>query len=184
MRAEVFWVPGPWRGRLAVVPRPRGGDWLDDDTRAWREAAIDVVVSLLEPHEEADLVLAGESASARANRIEFRSYPIPDRGVPSSRESVARLASEIVDALRAGRNVALHCRQGIGRSGLIAAAILIAAGADPEIAVMTIERSRGVAIPETDEQMRWITDFASWLATAGAAQSAAPADRLRRRLSD
>jgi protein-tyrosine phosphatase len=183
MQAEVFWVPGPWRGRLAVVSRPRGGDWLDDETRAWREAAIDVVVSLLEPQEEADLTLAGEPASAKANRIEFRSYPIPDRGVPSSRESVAQLASEIVDALRAGRNVAVHCRQGVGRSGLIAAAVLIAAGADPETAVTTIGRSRGITVPETDEQRRWITDFASWFAEARAAKPAAAAGRFRQRPS-
>lgn len=183
MQAEVFWVPGPWRGRFAVVSRPRGGDWLDDETRAWREAAIDVVVSLLEPQEEADLALAGESTSARANRIEFRAYPIPDRGVPSSRESVARLASEIVETLRAGRTVAVHCRQGVGRSGLFAAAVLIVAGADPETAVTTIGHSRGIPVPETDEQRRWITDFASWLAEARAAQPAAATGRSRRRPS-
>ena len=55
MGAKVFWVAGPWRGRLGIVPRPRGAEWLDDETQAWREAGIDVGVSLLEPNEELEL---------------------------------------------------------------------------------------------------------------------------------
>jgi hypothetical protein len=55
MGAKVFWLAGPWNGRLGIVPRPRGAEWLDDETRAWRAAGIDIVVSLLEPDEEAEL---------------------------------------------------------------------------------------------------------------------------------
>ena len=42
MGAKVFWIAGSWRGRLGIVPRPRGADWLDDETRAWREAGIEL----------------------------------------------------------------------------------------------------------------------------------------------
>mgnify|MGYP001559862623 FL=1 len=73
MPAKVFWVPGPWRGRLGLLPRPRGGDWLGDETTAWREAGIDVVVSLLQREEEEQLVLESEAAAASASGIEFRS---------------------------------------------------------------------------------------------------------------
>ena len=73
MGAKVFWITGPWRGRLGIVPRPLGDEWLDDETRAWREAGIDVIVSLLEPGEEAELALVGESASSAASGLEFRS---------------------------------------------------------------------------------------------------------------
>jgi predicted protein tyrosine phosphatase len=164
MGATVFWIPGPWRGRLGIVPRPRGGEWLDDEMRAWREAGIDVIVSLLEPREESELALAGEPASSAASGLAFHSFPIPDRSVPNSRESVVELASQMVNALNAGKNVALHCRQGIGRSPLIAAAALISSGEDPETALEKVGRSRGLKIPETDAQRQWISDFASWLA--------------------
>src|SRR2546425_10727076 len=103
MPAKVFWVAGPWRGRLGILPRARGGDWLGDETAAWGDAGIDVVVSLLEPEEEAQLVLEDEAGAAVASGIDFRPFPVPDRGVPASRESVAELASEIVDALDTGR---------------------------------------------------------------------------------
>jgi hypothetical protein len=68
MQANMFWVAGPWRGRLGIVPRPRGGDWLGDETSAWREAGIDLVVSLLEPEEEAQLVRAAHHAAAADER--------------------------------------------------------------------------------------------------------------------
>ena len=163
MVAKVFWITGSWRGRLGIVPRPRGAEWLDDETRAWREAGIDVVVSLLEPDEEAELALTGESASSAASGLEFRSFPIPDRGVPDSREAAAQLVDQIVDALHAGKSVALHCRQSIGRSATIAAAALIAGGQDADTAIDTIRRSRGLEVPETREQQEWIADFSSWL---------------------
>ena len=124
MGAKVFWVAGPWQGRLGILPRPRGGDWLGVETTAWREAGIDVVVSLLEPDEEAQFVLEGEAAAAAASGVNFTPFPIPDRGVPASRECVAELANGIVDALETGRNVAVHCSQGIGRSGLIVGGVL------------------------------------------------------------
>lgn len=175
----MFWVPGPWRGRLGILPRPRGGEWLADETTAWREAGIDVVVSLLEPDEEAQLVLEGEAAAAAASGVEFRPFPLPDRGVPASRESVADLASGIVDALETGRNVAVHCRQGIGRSALIVGGVLVGAGKDPNTALKTIEESRGLEVPETEEQRQWLRDFASWLREIQAAQQAAAAGERR-----
>jgi hypothetical protein len=57
MAARVFWIDGAWQGRLAIVPRPRGGDWLEDEIADWRDAGIDVVVSFLEPHEVAEFAL-------------------------------------------------------------------------------------------------------------------------------
>ena len=179
MRVRVFWVPGPWRGKLGILPRPRGGDWLEDETTAWREAGIDVVVSLLEPTEEAQLALEGEAAAAAAIGIEFRAFPIPDRGVPGSQESVADLAREMVDALETGRNVAVHCRQGIGRAALIVGAVLVAAGKDSKTALKTIQESRGLEVPDTDDQREWLRDFASWLLATPAARPTAGAGHPR-----
>jgi protein-tyrosine phosphatase len=162
MRDKIYWIPGPWPGRLAILPRPRGGDWLGDETRAWRAAGVDAVVSLLEPQEEAELDLVHESEASTASGLAFLSFPIPDRSVPDGREAVATLAAQLSDALRVGKNVGVHCRQGIGRSALIAAATLISAGEDMDTALRTIAHSRGMTVPETEEQRRWISEFAAW----------------------
>jgi protein-tyrosine phosphatase len=167
---------------LGIVPRPRGAEWLDDDVRAWRDTGVDLVVSLLEPDEERDLGLAGESISSTANGLAFRAFPIPDRSVPHSREAVAELADEIVEALRSGKSVVVHCRQGIGRSATMVAAALVAAGVNAETAINTIRQSRGVDVPETEAQRQWISDFAAWLSRRYAAQQRHPSDGASRRL--
>jgi predicted protein tyrosine phosphatase len=181
MAAKIFWVAGPWRGRLGIIPRPRGAEWLDDEICAWRDVGIDVLISLLEPDEEAELGLTGESTSSAAAGLAFHAFPVPDRGVPRAREAVADLADHMVDALTSGKTVAVHCRQGLGRSAMIAAAALIAAGLDPESAVNTVRRSRGLDVPETQAQRQWILDFAAWLASRRAAQPQHPAGGTSRR---
>jgi protein-tyrosine phosphatase len=146
------------------VLRPRGGDWLADETKSWRESGFDAVVSLLERDEEATLDLEGEAAAAVTSGMEFRSFPVPDRGIPVSHEAAATLVHGIVEALDLGRTVVVHCRQGIGRSALIAGAVLVAEGEDVEAALRTIKQSRGLEGPETDEQRQWLHDFASRMA--------------------
>ena len=71
MQAHVFWVAGPWPGRLGILLRPRGGDWLGDEASAWREAGIDMVVSLLEPEEptNASVDFAHEPARHHADQF-------------------------------------------------------------------------------------------------------------------
>lgn len=161
MKTEVYWVPGPWRGRLGIVPRPRGEDWLQDEVKSWRGAGLDVVTSLLTADEAAELGLLQEEALARREGIELRSFPIPDYGVPSSRADFARFLGGLEQALRAGKSVGIHCRQGIGRSSLVVAALLVSAGEEPDEAFRRIAKARGRDVPDTDEQRRWVSQIAS-----------------------
>jgi len=156
MTPELFWIPGPWRGRLAIAARPRGGDWLDDEASGWRRAGIDVIVSVLEADEAAQLDLVGEAQAARTNGVRFISFSIPDRGVPPSTPAAVSLIAAISDALESGQKVAVHCRQGLGRSGLIAAGVLASAGIDPDRAIEVVSSARGQTVPETPDQRSWI----------------------------
>ncbi len=160
MFTELYWIPGPWAGRLAISARPRGGDWLEDEMRGWRNEGIDVVVSLLEPDEAADLELQEEPQQVAAHGIEFVSFPIPDRSVPTSDVDAERLVSRLDATLARGKSMVIHCRQGIGRSGLIAAGLLIGRGVGAEMAVKRVSTSRGKQVPETAEQERWLHRWA------------------------
>jgi protein-tyrosine phosphatase len=163
MKADLFWIPGPWRGRLAIAPRPRGGDWLDDEASAWQQADIDIVVSLLENAEAAQLDLLREPQAAEDHAINFISFPIPDRGVPASMQEAVSLISRIEAQLEVGKNVAIHCRQGIGRSGLIAAGVLMTSGASPAEAMRIVSSVRGIPVPETLAQREWTEQLLSGL---------------------
>ncbi len=160
MRTNLYWVEGAYPGRVAVSPRPRGGDWLEDEILAWSRAGIDAVVSLLTPDEVTDLDLAQEETLCRRHGIRLVSWPIPDRAVPESRETFAEAIATLAELVADGKNVAIHCRQGIGRAALVAVCLLIQLGRDPDEALELVASARGVAVPETPEQRRWIFDFA------------------------
>lgn len=164
MPAGPYWIETGHPGRLAILPRPRGGDWLEDEARAWAGAGIDVIVSLLEPAEAADLELADEERAATASGIQFVSLSVPDRGTPESRSVVATLAAALAESVVAGKRVGLHCRQGVGRSAVLAACVLIALGVEPATALARIAAARGLPVPETPEQRQWVMDFARRLA--------------------
>jgi protein-tyrosine phosphatase len=164
MRTELFWIRGLWPGRLAIMPRPRGGDWLEEEIQAWRRSGIDVIVSLLSSDEQAELDLVEEGNLCRAHGIEFVSFSIIDRSVPSSMEAFSDLVTALAGQLANGKNLAVHCRQGIGRAGLVAICLLLLSGAEQGAAIVSVSSARGCAVPETPEQRRWIADFAKSLA--------------------
>jgi protein-tyrosine phosphatase len=157
---ELHWVDGPWPGKIALAARPRGADWLADEIMAWRRSGADTVFSLLTDEEERDLELSGEAAEVRAQRMKFMCCPIRDRQVPDSRNSFVAALESLDSELMAGRNVVLHCRQGVGRTGLVAACLLIMKGVDAETALHRLSSVRGVPVPETVEQRRWIDQYA------------------------
>lgn len=159
MQAELYWICEVGVGRLGIMPRPRGGDWLQGEIRSLREAGVDVVISLLEPQEVAELDITEEEAICKASKISFMSFPITDRRVPSSKQEALRFADSISNLLRDGKNVVIHCAAGIGRSSLIAACVLMISGVGVDEALQRIEKARGCSVPDTPEQREWVAQL-------------------------
>jgi protein-tyrosine phosphatase len=160
MKVQLPTVEGPWPGRLVVSPRPRGGDWLDDEMAAWHAAGIGTIVSLLTKEEEEEMDLTGEAAAAEAQGMRFLSLPIEDRSVPTSLAKTNALIGDVSSALARGEGVVIHCRGGLGRAPLIASCLLATAGVSPDLAFKRIGAVRRSAVPETDEQREWVKAFA------------------------
>jgi protein-tyrosine phosphatase len=163
MRTELFWIDGPWPGRLAIMPRPCGGDWLEQEIQAWHRSGVNGVVSLLTRDEEAEFDLVAERDLCRASGIEFWSFPIIDRAIPASMEAFSDFVTALARQLANGKNLAVHCRQGIGRAGLVAICLLILSGMEREAAIARVSSTRGCPVPETPDQRRWIEAFAKSL---------------------
>jgi protein-tyrosine phosphatase len=159
MQTELYRIHVPWPGGLAIALRPRGGDWLNEDIASWQGAGFQTVLSTLTPQEEEDLELTNENAAVEALGLKFRSFPIPDRDVPQSHDAVSVAISGLEHDLRSGKNVLIHCRQGIGRSGLIAGCLLIRSGLAVDEALRILRAVRGVPVPETEEQTRWLRRY-------------------------
>ena len=161
MKNGIYWIEGPWIGRLGVAARPRGADWLDEELARWRRENVDTVVSLLTPEEESEFALESECVRAHAQGMTFVSLPVQDRQVPQSEAAVESVVHDLDNALSTGKNVVVHCRQGIGRSGLLAACLLVQRGWTPDAAVQLLSKTREREVPETQEQRRWIDRYAS-----------------------
>ena len=148
-------VPVPPPGRLAIMPRPRGGTRLAGELQALREAGVEVLVCLLPAGERLLLGLADEPAAAARAGLAFHAFPIRDFSTPDHC-AAAGLVDMLAAELAAGRYVAVHCRGGIGRSSLIAAALLVRLGTPAGQAWQVISAARGHPVPETAAQRRWL----------------------------
>jgi protein-tyrosine phosphatase len=159
-----FYEPIRSGGFLAIMPRPAGA-WLAEEICALRDAGVGVVVSLLTDEEAHELGLQGEAEACQSCGIEFISHPIPDRSVPQSVSAVALLAEDLQSHMSEGTGVLIHCRAGIGRSSLVAAAVLLREGYAPADAFALISRARRVECPDTAQQSDWLAANAPFLVT-------------------
>ena len=154
----IHWVAGLEPHRIGLMARPRGGEQLSDEVDAWRRACVDVVVSMLEPREMRELELAEEPALCERLGIQFRNLPIPDHSTPPSRSDFVAMIDTLERDVVAGRAVAIHCRAGIGRTGMVAACLLQRLGVPSRDLFHRLSRSRGLAMPDTAAQIAWVED--------------------------
>lgn len=138
-----------------------------DELADWRSVGVDAVLSLLTPAEERDLDIENESREVEARGMQFLSFPIADRQAPEAQTEVAVLLERLDADLFAGKNVVVHCRQGVGRTGLIAACLLISKGWKPETTLSHLAAARGIPVPKTLKQRCWIELFSTVLTNAG-----------------
>ncbi len=155
----MYWIDGSWLGKLVLVPRPRGGDRFGEEVSNWQQAGVDTVLSLLTP-EEQDFDLINEVLEIKARGMKFLSFPVQDRQAPASETAMANVLEKVEMEFTAGRNVVVHCSQGVGRAGLVAACLLVTKGWDPQTAVQYLTAKRGAPVPETPEQSRWLEHYA------------------------
>jgi protein-tyrosine phosphatase len=92
--------------------------------------------------------------------IFFASLNIVDRDVPKNAPDARKFIRMLGLELSAGKNALVHCRQGIGRSGLIAIAVLLTLRQNLNDAVALVTTARGREVPETADQLVWLRSFA------------------------
>jgi protein-tyrosine phosphatase len=158
MQPEIYWIQ-EFKSQLAIMPKPRAGDWLEDEINGLRQEGLDILVSLLTIDEIYELNLKQESEICQIYGIEFISFPILDRKVPISMTKTLQLSHTLLRQIQHGKKVAVHCRAGIGRSALIVASVLVCAGIEPIKAYEMITKSRGLSVPDTEAQKQWLNIF-------------------------
>lgn len=141
-------------------PSSIGGAWdrdLRTDIEAIQEWGASSVLTLIEPHEFDLLSVRGLPDAVRAAGLVWLHAPIPDVSVPGPafRAAWRTIGPRLLDDLKEGRSVVVHCRGGLGRAGMVAAMLLVMMGEDAPIAVERVRSVRPGAI-ETREQEAYV----------------------------
>jgi ADP-ribosyl-[dinitrogen reductase] hydrolase len=107
--------------------------------------------------------------------IDYIRKPIKDHGLPARREHMIDIQACLDHALRSGMLTYVHCRAGIGRTGMVVACFLVEQGLSGEEALDELNRmwqhckraESWAHVPETDEQSeyvrKWIPQVAALL---------------------
>jgi protein-tyrosine phosphatase len=91
-----------------------------------------------------------------SKQIEFINFPIPDRDIPLNNDKTDKLIDNLIIKIDKGNSIVIHCRMGIGRSSIIAAAILLKYGFSVDEIMDKISIIRGMKVPDTDQQLDWL----------------------------
>lgn len=158
---------GPSVGRIGITfcpgkhqPNAATGAWardLDLDVKAIANWGAAAVLTLVERHELIDLKVAGLGAAVAANHMDWIHAPVTDGSTPDGafEASWVDLGEGLRDRLRAGFDIVVHCKGGLGRAGMIAARLMVELGIAPVEAIARVRAARPGAI-ETSAQAAFV----------------------------
>ena len=164
---RIDWVAAPGGGLIGMTLCPGkkqfnayAGNWdrdlrLDlDCIEAWGAVAV---ATLMEAQELTRYKIEGIGQAISDRGIAWHHLPIVDGSVPDQAfERAWRQAGPALHAeMAAGHRVLLHCRGGLGRTGTIAARLLVELGMPADEAIATVRHAREGAI-EHSEQERYV----------------------------
>jgi ADP-ribosyl-[dinitrogen reductase] hydrolase len=164
---QIAFVETPGNGKIGMTfcpgkqdPHAMTGPWdrdLESDLAAIANWGATALVTLMELHELERLGVSGLGEAAVVQGLDWYHLPIRDVSIPS-----ATFEAEWVDAgrvlrsrLMGGESVVVHCRGGLGRTGLIAARLLVELGEVPVSALQRVRAARPGAV-ETMEQENYV----------------------------
>ncbi len=142
MRFRQVSLPDTVSGRLFLHSMPGRFDCLDNTWEQTRRLAIHAIVCLAPDAEltrhSPDYALALEAGEIPC---EVWRLPIEDFGVPQDETALVALAHRAGEALRSGQSLLVHCGAGIGRTGTVAAAVLLILGLDLDAALERVREA-------------------------------------------
>lgn len=153
---KCFRIPINKEEFLYTMPAPIEPNAENCNSAALQNLQVNLVVSLLTDEEVDVLGLKQQAAMYLANGIGFIHFPISDFGVPESEEKFIGLVRVLSHQIELGQILAIHCKAGIGRSSLMAAAVLIHRGFPPMQVFEHISEYRQASVPDKRSQAEWL----------------------------
>jgi len=158
-------------GRIGMTRCP--GTWsgpqrLADDIAATRAEGATALVSLTELEELEAVGLSNLGNAAQRRRLAWYHLPIRDFDVPDEafERRWADAGPELCRRLSDGESIVMHCWAGLGRTGMIAARLLVEFGEAPLDAIHAVRMVRPGAV-QTVEQEAYVLNLGKRMAGVG-----------------
>ncbi len=147
------WV---WEKQLAALARPGLMADVDEDFLLLKRLQIDCLLCLEES-------IAYAEAATR-HGIEVMHFAIQDMQAPASVDALRPIIQRVIERLHARQRIGVHCRAGLGRTGLILGCILIEV--EQLTAAQSLRRIRSInpRFVQSDEQASFLESYtpANW----------------------
>ena len=125
----------------------------------WVQFQVDVVYSLIEPDEWLGKASRDSRQDLRSAGIQQVAYPIPDFWVPADAEGFQSIVAQALADAAEGKNIAVHCNAGWGRTGLFLTEMAIQHfGFDVPQAVAWVRQFVPPAV-ENEDQYQFLVDL-------------------------
>jgi ADP-ribosyl-[dinitrogen reductase] hydrolase len=143
-------------------PYAMTGAWnrdLEQDLKAIVGSGASTLITLMEAAELDELGVADMGTRAEGVGLAWYLLPIPDGEAPGEPFHTQWKASgkKVRRALRDGESIVIHCKGGLGRTGTLAAQLLIEQGDTAGNAMAEVRAVRPGAIETMDQEnyLRW-----------------------------
>jgi len=164
---QIDYLETPLGGRIGMT-HCLGRNTIDGQGRQWQRVLVDdiqtvshanihTVISLITLSELKKLGGAELPELLKQHQINWLQIPIEDFGTPDQETLEAWRAHvpTLLQLLKHKKTILLHCAAGLGRTGMMAAALLVACGVAPATAIAQVRQVRPGTI-ETIAQAQFI----------------------------
>lgn len=156
MQPNIYPIEAIGKGSISAMAKPQADDQIDAFFKAIAAHGITRVVSLLEVAEAKELGLHKEEQLTQSNGMQFVQFSIPDLSVPISVQAFGLFVKQQYLDAQVGDNILVHCRAGIGRTGMVTASVLLHCGYEPLAAFVHVSKKRGESVPDLQSQIDWV----------------------------
>jgi len=133
---------------------------IENTLKIFKNHQIDIIVSLLETSELKLIGCDNLTKEIKLNNFVWFHFPITDFDIPTknSLSELNLLLSELEKFLKKEKNIIIHCKAGLGRTGTIASLLLTKLGLSTKNAVHYIRKYRQGSI-DTNEQKNFVLNW-------------------------
>lgn len=146
-------------GRVFRSPMPFGPYDRVNVWQSYQEEEINLVVVLTESQEYLVYSRRDLLDFYRSHGLEVLHVPVPDFGIPDDLVLWGKALGSVSQAGKAGKNIAIHCLAGIGRTGIFLACLAKEnLELDGERAILWVRESVHGAM-ENEEQEQFVKNY-------------------------